>query len=609
MYKRQTQTYAGGANYNFDTKKKKLNANYFYTQRRTTLLRRTRQENFLGNNQSYVTDETAEENNGSFSHAVKLRYEQEIDSMNTLVAFVNANKAGADDYLNSSQDFLRGPALVSTTSRLNTGRFASYGLNAAAVLRHKFRQKGRSLSASVNYVLGHNDGSSDQLSTNTFYRGPATLPPQLSLLNNTDSRRSQFRVSGIYVQPFAKRFFWETFYNFGLRRDAVTRHVQSTSGDVRTDTLSRSYENLITYHRLGSSLRYSYKGLNVSGGLAGIQLHLSGDFTRPQGKTSVDRTYAVVVPDVSLNYNLKQNGYLGLNYSGDVSQPGISQLQPIVDYTNPRYITQGNPDLKPSVTRSASLNFGKFNMATFTNLFFYVNFSEVDNAVVYSQRVDSSLVTYSRPINISGQQNLYSGFNYRFPIVKTKVNLGINAGYNYTRNLTPINEVLNRTLTNGYRLGGTLDLTPGQNVTFNASANFNRAQTRYSVNTSQDQTTLNSSYRASLNVRFPQDFFLTGGFNYNRYVNNRFGFDQGVPLLNAAVYKLLGKARKWEVRLSANDLLNRNRGISQFASSNFVQTEQVTTLRRYFMLGLTYNMRGMSNKLKKNGGDFIMIGG
>lgn len=603
-----TNTYAGGANYNFDTKKKKFNANYFYTQRRTALSRLTRQENFLNNSQSYVTNETADEVNASLSHAVKLRYEQEIDSLNTVVAFVNANSSGTSNFLSSNQDFLRGRVLSSSTSRLNTGRFTSYGLNAAAVFRHKFRQKGRTFSVSINQVAGRNEGSSDQRSGNVFFTGPPTLPPQLDLLNHTDSRRSQFRVSGVYVQPFARRFFWETFYNFGIRRDDVTRHVQSTSGDVRTDTLSRSYQNLITYHRLGSSIRYSYKGLNMAAGLAGIQLHLNGDFTRPQGQTNVSRTFVALVPNVSFNYNMKQNAYLGINYMGEVTQPAIEQLQPIVDYSNPRYITQGNPDLKPSVTRNASFNYGKFNMATSSNFFLYVNYEEVSNAVVYSQRVDSNLVTYSRPINLNGQQNMYSGINLRFPIVRTKANFSINGGYNYTRNLTPVNEVLNRTLSNGYRFGGTLDLTPSQNVTFNATASFNLSETRYSINTSQNQHTRNESYRASLNLRFPQDFFLTGGFSYNRYVNDRFGFNQGVPLLNAAVYKLLGKARKWEVRVSGNDLLNRNRGISQFASSNFVRTEQVTTLRRYFLLSFTYNMRGISNKLKKNNNDFF-IGG
>src|SRR5690606_11049906 len=93
-----------------------------------------------------------------------------------------------------------------------------------------------------------------------------------------------------------------------------------------------------------------------------------------------------------------------------------------------------------------------------------------------------------------------------------------------------------------------------------------------------------------------KNFYLDVRFNYNRYKNESFGFNQNVPILNSSVYKLLGKAKKWEVRLSANDILDRNQTISQFAGQNFVSTGRIETLSRYFLLGVTYNMRGIEVK-------------
>jgi hypothetical protein len=99
-----------------------------------------------------------------------------------------------------------------------------------------------------------------------------------------------------------------------------------------------------------------------------------------------------------------------------------------------------------------------------------------------------------------------------------------------------------------------------------------------------------------MNIKLPRNFYLDIRFNYNRYKNESFGFDQSVPILNSAAYKLLGKARKWEVRLSAYDILKENQTISQFAGQNFVSTGRIETLSRYFLLGVTYNMRGIEVK-------------
>ena len=102
-----------------------------------------------------------------------------------------------------------------------------------------------------------------------------------------------------------------------------------------------------------------------------------------------------------------------------------------------------------------------------------------------------------------------------------------------------------------------------------------------------------------MNLKFPKDFYLDVKFNYNRYKNESFGFDQEVPILNAFVYKLLGKAKKWEVRLSAYDVFKQNQTISQYAGQNYVSTGRIETLSRYFLLGVTYNMRGVEVKKRR----------
>jgi hypothetical protein len=54
------------------------------------------------------------------------------------------------------------------------------------------------------------------------------------------------------------------------------------------------------------------------------------------------------------------------------------------------------------------------------------------------------------------------------------------------------------------------------------------------------------------------------------------------------------------MRLAAFDIFNQNISVSQYAANNYIQTSETNTLARYFMLSVTYNMKGFENKLQKN---------
>lgn len=194
--------------------------------------------------------------------------------------------------------------------------------------------------------------------------------------------------------------------------------------------------------------------------------------------------------------------------------------------------------------------------------------------------------------------------NFGFPLKKTKSNLNFNANPNFSRNLTYINGILNETNNDSYRFGMRLDLTPSDNFTFFANANWGVTNSRFSVNTAQNMKIINHTYGGTMNIKLPKDFFINSNLDYRIYINNRFNLDQRLPIMNASIYKILGKAKKAELRLSVYDMFNKNLGISQFANQNFVSQEKVQTLARYGMLTFTYNMRGMNTTLKRREGFF-----
>ncbi len=613
---------AGGLNYNYNTKKIKTNASYYYNSTRQVLDAFRNRENFLPNG-SFKTEEESSQINFIGNHRLSFRHEQTLDSLNTLLFTNNSRLNTGNTQFNSLQEFFRNNNFKSNETTINNATNVNKIETANTLLyRLKFKQKkGRSFAASASYNFTNNDGVADQNSLNLFYN--ATDPNDvirrmLDLTNNTGSRVSLFKSSLLFVEPFAKRFFWESFLNLSHRSDNVDRDVFDLAKEngrrTPVDSLSSYYKNNYNYARIGSSIRYSFKGLNFSAGLAVQSFQIDGSFAfgvNPAtssslgGFSKINRTFTTWIPNASLNYDLKNNRYLWSGYDVSVNQPSTRDLQPVIDNSNPLIIRQGNPDLLPSVNHNINLGYNMFNPASFTSINVNLYYSYNVNQVIYNQQIDpNTLITVTKPVNISGGQNLGSYIGFGFPLKKTKATINFNLSPGFSKNLTPINGVMNQTNTDSYRFGVRLDFTPSDNFTFFPNANWSISNTRYSINTAQNQQIINQTYGGTMNIRLPKDFFVNSNFNYQIYINERFGFNQQVPILNASVYKIVGKAKKAEVRLSLYDAFNRNLGVSQFANQNYVSQERVQTLARYFMLSFTYNMRGMNTNIKRRGGFF-----
>ena len=600
---------AGGANYNYDTKKTKISSSYYYSQTRLMLDAVRNRRNFLETG-SFRNAETSSQNTFNSSHRVSFRLEKQLDSLNTLVFINNTRLNKGNAALNSLQQvFNQSNALNTKTTIANSNLNNTFGMANSLIYRLKFKKKGRSFAASASYQLNTGDGNGSQNSQSDFAQPTSANDFFRNIRQRvlTNSNRSQYKASLIFVEPFAKKYFWETFYNYNLRYDEVDRNSfdRTELTDRRNDTLSRYYKNNYLFNRVGSSLRYSFKGLNISVGGAVQSFKINGRYAPDQTSArfnTIDRTFTTVIPNASFSYDLKNNRYLNASAGVDVTVPSSRELQPVIDISNPLFISEGNPDLLPSLRRNLNLSYNFFNPGSFTNFYISLDYGYNQNQTVYGQTVDpQTFITRIKPVNISGGQSVggYSGFG--FPLKKTKATLNLNAYTSIERNFTPINNVLNQTNSANYNLSTRLDLTPVDWFTFYGNAGFGFTDTRYSVSSSQNQQIRNFNYSGDANLKLPGDFYLTTGLNYRIFRNERFGFNQRVPIWNASAYKIMGKSKRAEVRLSAFDLLNRNVGVTQFAGQNYVSEERVSTLSRYFLLSFTYNMRGVQAKMRREG--------
>lgn len=595
---------AGGVNYNYDTKEKKLSGSYYYNQTRLELNAQRQRDNTLPRNQ-YRTEETSKQFNFNGNHRISLRYENQIDSLNTLV-FINNSRFGMGNAgLIRSQNLIRSNGATTFNKSTNVSDQRQFSTSSSLIYRHKMRKKGRSLAASATYEVNTNDANLILDSENTYSDSirAADRLRDIHQDQRNDIQRSEYKASLQYVEPLGKRFTWETFYNFSLRYDQVDRNVFNRGDNtyIVNDTLSLLYKNNYVYNRLGSSIRYSFKGLNISGGLAGQRFTLNGDYQSYESG-QINRVFTTLIPNVGLNYSMKNNRYLYGGYNVSVQIPTSRDLQPVRDNSNPLFINEGNPDLLPQLGHNLNFSFNYFNPGSFINAYMGVNGTKYVNQIVYSQDTDlQTLVTVIKPENESGGQNYGSYTGFGFPLKKTKATLDLNFSTNLGKNPVRINKELNQTSSQSFNGGARLSLTPVEWLTFYGNANFGVTNQQFSINPNRNQSFINNNFSGELTLKLPHDLYINTNLNYRVSRNAQLNFDQRIPLWNASVYHILGKAKRAEIRLTAIDMLNRNVAVTLNRGVNYTQSETIQTLARYFTLGVTYNMRGVQAKMRREG--------
>lgn len=604
-----TKNFGGGVNYNFDNaKKSKFNASYTYNQTDLNLDEFSFRQTFLQDT-SFFNNDTINRGEYRNNHIFNTRLEQTLDSNNTLI--VKANARLSNQNANSAQSQFFSNSLEKANNRLSTDNNSNrdtWALTSSLIFRHRFKKKGRAFAFSAAFNQNQNDLDERFNSLNRFFTAN-TFTDQIRQINRDNNGSDEVKSSILYTDALSKKWFWETFYNFSQSTSENQRRVTDPElNDQLIENLSLFSDNKLLYNRLGSGVRYSYEGVNLSFGLAALQYNLHGEFSRDENQPlvapAVDRTFTHITPNFSADIELPNNINVSTGYSYSVRAPQFNDLRPVTTYNNPAFRSEGNPNLNPELSHNLSAGLYFWDPSSMSSLGANMDYNIKESMIVYNQIIqpddELGLLSVTRPENVSGGRELSSYLWMNRPIIKTKLTLSLNGNLRFSKNPAFVNGVENETTSNGG--GGSIYLTatPNAKLIFTLSGDLNLTNIKYSIREDQNQKIRNTGVDANLKYQFAKKMFLETNLDYNIYRNDRFGFKQDIPIWNASVRRIIGKSNKIEMRLAAFDLLNKRLTINQNGSANFVERRISNTLARYFMLSLSYNVRGYENKLKKN---------
>ncbi|MDR2972093.1 MAG: TonB-dependent receptor family protein [Bacteroidales bacterium] len=592
----------GGVNYNYYDKKIKFNAGYLYTVNKTFSDVFSNRNTFLKDSSFWRMDTTHNDNLRQ-NHNFSTRFEYQIDSTNNIIlranlGYIPNTRSYFTKQLYQTQDFEN----INLLSVDNKYRNDNLNFDFLTIYNHKFKKKGRSFSISGFYNYKEGNNWEDIKNVNEFY-SLVSLSEQIKFYvkNNKNSEDHNIKSSILYVEPLGKRFSLLGFYN--IRNTlSYSKNYSKDSIHLDIDSLWLDYRNNTLYNRVGSSINYGHNGINLTLGGAFQALIIKGSCeTRPHAIEKLRTTpYYNFIPYFSADIELPKNVNIEASYSYDVSEPDISYLFPMPNLSNTMFRIEGNPSLTPEHFHSIEGDIYYWNSASMVNVSLNVGAKFYDNQIVYNQTTNfeenKGYVTTSFPDNVKGGNSFSTYLWSNFPIVKTVLTMNISVNGGISNSPIFINEIKNNTNSKNYGARVGLNLTVGQRLNFNAGANVYQTFTKYSIQTDRNQNYIN--YSASLTGKWQvfKKTYLEGTYRFTNYSNKKLDFTQNLHILNLSLRQVIGKKNQWELRFAAMDILNQNEYVRQFAATNYIEYRTAPTLARYFLLTVSYNIKGFEVK-------------
>ncbi|MEN9729753.1 MAG: hypothetical protein RLZ91_870 [Bacteroidota bacterium] len=212
--------------------------------------------------------------------------------------------------------------------------------------------------------------------TNDFYNlilnTKSTMSEIMSSIKNAnDAFNEEATIQMDYQTPINKMSMVE----FGAK--AITRNVTSdyksytagADGIYSQVNLATLPSNVFDYNQniwstYGSYTLTTKNKWSIKAGARYEHTDITASFLKKEGQNTVIPPYGVLVPSFNMSKTFK-SGTWRFSYNRRIQRPGIENLNPNVNASNPLNISTGNPNLAPEYTNNYEISYSKFVKQTY----------------------------------------------------------------------------------------------------------------------------------------------------------------------------------------------------------------------------------------------------
>jgi hypothetical protein len=659
-----------GTNLNYDDGEKlKMDASVRWNHRGGDNENENASENFYSETSRTFSNSMSKSLSRSNNWNGNIRVEWKPDTMTNVLLRANGSTGtndgtstsasatfDADPYLyaNDPLDVVHDP-----TTRLypyivnhNHGASLSYGenKNAWAMLQfyRRLNQNGRNVTLRVEGSMG--DSENRSASDNEVYlhrvknQAGEDSTYFTARYNTTPSDNSGYVLSALYSEPLWKGAHLQANYELRYNQNKSDRQTydfsrlpqnpfegivpvyrewdpwigdngqwsmltgQWTMDDYLDRNLSRYSEYKNYTHNIRLTLRHWQKEYDYNIGFLVQPQH--SNFIQDYRGVYVDtiRNIVNLTPTVNFHYNFSDQQSIRLTYRGDTRQPDITQLLDITDDSNPLYITQGNPGLKPQFTNSLNVYYNNYIQKYKRSIVLYANYRHIRNSISNLVRYNAETGgSFSRPENINGNWNADGGLNFSTAIDSTAHwNVGSDTRLRYNNYVSYVAQNKADAAKNTTR---TTNLNQRLNMSFRndwlevmLDGNVNYQHSRNELQPSADLDTWRFSYGGQVMVRLPIGLEIST----NLHENSRRGYNDPSSntnelIWNGQISKTFLKSKTLVVALNFYDLLRQQSNYERWVGATGRSDTRYNSINSYAMLHVRYRLNMFGGKVDTEG--------
>ena len=677
-----TTSWMGGVNGNWDllNKKMELGANYLYNGSVVDVTEDTYKETFMTDGSTLVSNNNGLSHTFTDGHRFGVRLEHKF-SENTSILFQPQFNFGRGSYVQQSEfdsySFGQGIDFKNLSkdseeyqSKLknkgftnNSGDNSNWQTRGFLLFRQRLGIPGRTVSVNVDWNLSNNTlAGLNQSRTQTLKLdadGNSVKEADGSFaLNNTDvnqyvDQKSKSRsVSSrlVYTEPLGGNFYLEGSYQirwsqsqtekltydaadgvawganpFSLGMGALAYDKGEINKDYSNNILNRSLNQYI-----GMAFMYQNKALRAQVGASAVPTKTYNEtYNHKKGESVIYNPGTIwnFSPRAMLFYDFNDNSNIRLFYFGNSSQPSTSQLNPVLDNSNPLSLSLGNPYLNPYFSHRLRSDLEFSNRQTFFTARLHVEGNMVQDPITNASWYDNNGRAYLFPVN---GHNTYSGsmrLMINAPIAKSGFSISnmTNVSYSKSGSYVGITEKIGAM--DAYLIKDATgnvtgfdyaefhnDYTPGTdkwndafqdnttrslNVTERLRATYRNdyievmasGRTRVSKPWYTLQEAVNPTWNNQVSGSFKWTIGKSGvelstDANYNWYLGYT-SYQEPEFVWNASFSMPLFR-RQATLSLKAYDILDQAKNLRVTTTDNYYQETRNNTLGRYIMLSFTW---------------------
>lgn len=318
------------------------------------------------------------------NHRLNVRLQYDINSGNTIIITpkfsFQQNKqetqtTGANAYISENP--------VSATNNLYTSQNKGYSFSTDILYRHRFKKPGNTISINITPNINNKENSTSQYAKSNFYAlNDSSVIDQKS---NTESKNYSVNGSVNYTAPVGQKEIIQLNYSPTFTWSSSDK--QTTNFDTATtqysifDTLlSNKFNNTYMTQRAGMSYSFVDKTISFSVGVNTQYAVLSGKTVFPYA-VNTRKEFINVLPNLNVNYKFKNGSNIKVMYRTSTNPPSITQLQDVINVSNPLQLSAGNPNLKQNYTHFVMARYGFTKAKTAQSFFAFIGVNIVQNYV------------------------------------------------------------------------------------------------------------------------------------------------------------------------------------------------------------------------------------